>query len=64
MFNDSMALTGKEGLGKSFWPSGVVALAIDPLYAPTVLTVGLIKYQLGCIEEAVKLFNRELMGHP
>lgn len=58
MFNDSMALTGKEGLGKSFWPSGVVALAIDPLYAPAILTVGSIEYQLGRIEEAMKLFNR------
>jgi len=31
IFNDSMALAGEEGLGKSFWPSGVVAIAIDPL---------------------------------
>jgi|GEM_PF-794967 len=56
IFNDSMALAGKEGLGKSSWPSGVVALAIDPLYAPAILTVGSIEYQLGRVEEAMKLF--------
>ena len=56
IFNDSMALAGKEGLGKSFWPSGVVALAIDPMYAPAILTVGSIEYQLGRVEEAMKLF--------
>jgi tetratricopeptide (TPR) repeat protein len=58
IFNDSMVQSGKDGLGKSFWPSGVVALAIDPLYAPAILTVGSIEYQLGRIEEAMKLFNR------
>ena len=46
IFNDSMVQSGKDGLGKSFWPSGVVALAIDPLYAPAILTVGSIEYQL------------------
>ena len=56
IFNNSMALAGKEGLGKSFWPSGVVALAIDPLYAPAILTVGSIEYQLGREEEAMILF--------
>ena len=56
IFNDSMALAGKEGLGKSIWPSGVVALAIDPLYAPAILTVGSIEYQLRRVEEAMKLF--------
>jgi tetratricopeptide (TPR) repeat protein len=58
IFNNSMALSGKDGLGKSFWPSGVVALAIDSLYAPAILTVGSIEYQLGRIEEAMKLFKR------
>jgi tetratricopeptide (TPR) repeat protein len=58
IFNDSMVQSGKDGLGKSFWPSGVVALAIDPLYAPAILTVGSIEYQLGHIEEAMELFNR------
>jgi len=56
MFNDSLARAGQETLGKSFWPSGVVALAIDPLYAPAILTVGSIEYQIGRVEEAIKLF--------
>lgn len=56
IFNESMALSGKDGLGKSYWPSGFVALAIDPLYAPAMLTVGSIEYQLGREEEAMKLF--------
>ncbi len=56
IFNDAIALAGQEGLGNSSWPSGVVALAIDPLYAPALLTVGSIEYQLGRVEEAIKLF--------
>jgi len=58
IFEDSMALAGKDGLGRPFWPSGVVALAIDPLYAPAILTVGSIEYQLGHIEEAMDLFKQ------
>ena len=57
IFNDALARAGgQEGLGKSYWPSGVVALAIDPMYAPAILTVGSIEYQIGRVEEAMKLF--------
>ena len=56
IFNNSMALAGNEGLGKSDWPPGFAALAIDPLYAPAILTVGSIEYQIGCTKEAMKLF--------
>jgi Flp pilus assembly protein TadD len=56
LFNDTIALAGQEGLGKSSWPAGVVALAIDPLYAPAILTVGSIEYQLGRAEETMELF--------
>jgi len=56
LFNDTIALAGQEGLGKSSWPAGVVALAIDPLYAPAILTVGSIEYQLGRAEETIELF--------
>ena len=56
MFNDALERAGQEGFGKSFWPSGVLALAIDPLYAPAILTVGSIEYQIGRVEEAMKLF--------
>ena len=58
IFNNSMALSGKVGLGMSFWRSVVVALAIVALFGPAILTVGSIEYQLGRIEEAMKLFNR------
>ena len=57
LFNNAMSLSGKEGLGKSSWPAGFVSLAIDPLYAPAILTVGSIEYQLGRKGEAIKLFN-------
>ncbi len=57
IFNNALALGGQEGFGNSFWPAGFVALAIDPLYAPAVLTVGSLEYQLGRIEEAMKLFS-------
>ena len=58
VFNDAIATIGKEGFEKSNWPSGFVALAIDPLYGPAILTVASIEYQLGRIEEAMKLLNQ------
>lgn len=58
LFNNAMALSGSEGLGEPFWPSGILALAIDPLYAPALLTVGSIEYQVGRIGEAMQLFSR------
>ena len=60
IFNDSMAVIGEDGLRSFGWPSGIVALAIDPLYGPAILTVGSIEYQVGRIEEAMKLFYRLL----
>jgi tetratricopeptide (TPR) repeat protein len=56
IFNSAIAMSGKEGFGKPFWPPAVVALAIDPLYAPAIVTVGSIEYQLGRKEEAMHLF--------
>jgi tetratricopeptide (TPR) repeat protein len=58
VFNDAMESVGKEGPGRSYWPPGVISLAIDPKYAPAILTVGSIEYQVGQIEEAVNLFLR------
>jgi tetratricopeptide (TPR) repeat protein len=37
-------------------PGAVLALAIDPLCAPAILTVGSVEYQLGRIEDAMGLF--------
>lgn len=58
LFNRSLALSGQDGLGEPDWPSGFVALAIDPLYAPALLTVGSIECHFGRIDEAMKLFIR------
>ena len=56
MFNDGLARTGQTGLGEQHWPEGVLALAIDPLFAPAILTVGSMEYQLGRRDEAMSLF--------
>ena len=56
MFNDALARAGQTGLGGQHWPEGVLALAIDPLFAPAILTVGSIEYQLGREDKALALF--------
>jgi tetratricopeptide (TPR) repeat protein len=56
LFNQAIVRTGQEPFGQSRWPSGVEALAIDPLFAPALLTVGSLEYQCGRPEEAMKLF--------
>lgn len=58
IFNDATASVGKEGLRRSYWPPGIISLAIDPKYAPAILTVGSIEYQVGRIKEAMNLFLR------
>lgn len=58
IFINAMARLGKAGLGTSVWPQGFVALAIDPRYAPALLTVGSIEYQLGRMNEAMTLFTQ------
>ncbi|MCP4604141.1 MAG: tetratricopeptide repeat protein [Proteobacteria bacterium] len=39
------------------WRADVLALAIDPNYAPAILTVGSLEYGLGRREEALELLN-------
>lgn len=56
MFNAALANAGQPGLGESYWPEGVMALAIDPLYAPPILTVASMEYQLGRQDDAMELF--------
>ena len=58
MFNQALAGAGRESFGEGGWPEGVLALAIDPLFAPALLTVGSFEYQLGREEEAMELFMR------
>ncbi len=58
MFNDALARTGADepGFCRQHWPEGVVALAIDPLFAPAILTVGSIEYHMGRRDDAMSLF--------
>jgi len=57
-FSLAMAGVGREVFADSPWPEGVLALAIDPSYAPALLTVGSIEYQLGREEEGFELLMR------
>ncbi len=56
MFESALASVGRDGLGTPYWPAGILALAIDPLYAPALLTVGSLEYEYGRTEEAMRLF--------
>ncbi len=57
-FDRALIGTGREPFADSPWPEGVLALAIDPLYAPALLTVGSIEYQLGRKKEGIEMFMR------
>ena len=56
LFNRTLAMSGADTLSSPAWPPGFLALAIDPLYAPALLTVGSLEYQYGYIKEAMELF--------
>lgn len=56
IFCNALARMGQEWRDEEPWPSGIVALAMDPLFAPAILTVGSIEYHLGRVPEAMKLF--------
>ena len=56
LFSNALANADKDLLGRSYWPSGITALAIDPLYAPAILTVGSLEYMIGRTEECMNLF--------
>jgi tetratricopeptide (TPR) repeat protein len=57
IFNRVVAQTGAERPFREDWPSGIEALAIDPTYAPALLTVGSMEYQLGRKSEAMAMFE-------
>lgn len=57
-FDRALAGAGREPFTNNPWPEGVLALAIDPLYAPALLTVGSIEYQLGRDEGGFELLMR------
>lgn len=54
--SNALANADNDVLRKPYWPSGITALAIDPLYAPAILTVGSLEYLAGRIEECMNLF--------
>ncbi|MBP1738733.1 MAG: bepA 18 [Deltaproteobacteria bacterium] len=56
LFDNAMERAGQTRLREQHWPGGVVALAIDPLFSPALLTVGSIEYQLARKDEAMNLF--------
>jgi Flp pilus assembly protein TadD len=58
LFQSVLARAGQEGLESEYWPPGVLALAIDPEYAPALLTVGSLEYQLGRRGEGLDLFMK------
>jgi hypothetical protein len=42
------------------WPTGIVALCIDPTYGPALLSVGALEYQHGRPADAMHLFKQLL----
>ncbi len=55
--NRTLARGGEESPLAVQWPPGYEALAIDPTYAPALLTVGSIEFQLKRKSEALALFD-------
>lgn len=49
-------VTKEQDLVHRAWHEAVAPLAIDPEYAPAMLTVGSLEYQYGRVEEAILLF--------
>ncbi len=56
LFSIALLKSGAETLPQPKWPPGFLALAIDPHFAPALLTVGSLEYQHGFVKEAMKLF--------
>jgi hypothetical protein len=56
LFAAALGRTGCENSPPPRLDAGVLALAIDPLFAPALLTVGSLEYQYGRIEAAMGLF--------
>ncbi len=56
LFNFALMAIGERPDQKPKRPAGFLSLAIDPLHAPALLTVGSSEYQHGLVEEAMELF--------
>jgi tetratricopeptide (TPR) repeat protein len=57
LFDSAIFMSGHtDKLHKPKWPSGFKSLAIDPFFAPALLTVGSIEYQNGYKKEGMGYF--------
>jgi tetratricopeptide (TPR) repeat protein len=56
LFAAALHRQGQRDWPKSHLEPGVFALAIDPLFAPALLTVGSLEYQYGRVEGAMECF--------
>jgi len=56
LFSMVLLKSGAQTLPQPKWPPGFLALAIDPLFAHALLTVGSLEYQHGFVKEAMELF--------
>jgi tetratricopeptide (TPR) repeat protein len=56
LFNVFLVVLGDEPWKNDKRPAGFLSLAIDPLHAPALLTVGSSEYQHGFVDEAMELF--------
>ena len=56
LFSEALDRAGHGGAAEPSLDAGVSALAIDPLFAPALLTVGSLEYQLGRVDAAMELF--------
>ncbi len=56
LFGVVRVMLGDAASPKPKWPFGFLSLAIDPLHAPALLTVGALEHRHGYVKEAMKLF--------
>jgi len=56
LFSAALGQVAPEDPSEPRLDAGVLALAIDPRFAPALLTVGSIEYQLGRVDAAMELF--------
>jgi tetratricopeptide (TPR) repeat protein len=56
LFNGAILISRGQTPARPKWPPGFIALAIDPFFAPALLTVGSLEYQHGFVKEAMEFF--------
>jgi len=58
LFSEALQRVGRGDPPEPRLDAGVLALAIEPLFAPALLTVGSLEYQLDRVDAAMELFLR------